>query len=112
MTDIPLEEQYNLQIVQDLSKGIYPSIISAKFHNTIINIIFAIANKIRKDTGLNKVVLSGGTFQNRYILGTSENLLKKNGFNVFTQSRIPSNDGGIALGQLAITAKRKNLGLI
>ncbi len=101
-----------IQIVQDLGKGIYPSIISAKFHNTIINIIFAIANKIRKDTGLNKVVLSGGTFQNRYILGTSENLLKKNGFNVFTQSRIPSNDGGIALGQLAITAKRKSLGLI
>jgi hydrogenase maturation protein HypF len=66
-----------------------------------------IVEKIRKETGLKKVVMSGGTFQNRYLLGNLEPRLKRSGFDVYTQNLIPSNDGGIALGQLAIAAKRR-----
>jgi len=96
-------------IVEDLQNGINQEVISAKFHNTIINIIFEVANKIRKTEGLNKVVLSGGSFQNRYLLERAEDLLTNDGFEVFAQENIPANDGGLALGQIAIAAKRRAL---
>ena len=83
--------------------------ISSKFHNTVINVIFAVVSQLRKETGLNKVALSGGTFQNKYILSRLELLLAREKFEVFSQCKIPSNDGGIALGQLAVAAKRKEL---
>jgi hydrogenase maturation protein HypF len=51
--------------------------------------------------------LSGGTFQNKYLLETLENKLAKDNFTVFTHSRVPCNDGGIALGQLAVAARIK-----
>ncbi len=98
------------EIVQDLLEGVNVSEISAKFHNTVINVIFTVASQIRKETGLNKIVLSGGTFQNKYILSRVELILKKDGFEVFSHCKIPSNDGGIALGQLVIAAKRREPG--
>ena len=72
------------EIVQDLLEGVNVSEISAKFHNTVINVIFAVVSQIRKETGLNKIVLSGGTFQNKYILSRVELILKKDGFEVFS----------------------------
>ncbi len=97
------------EIVKDILSGVPPSEISSKFHNTVINSIFAVAADLRKKQGINKIVLSGGTFQNRILLEQSEQLLKEAGFDVYTHSKIPSNDGGIALGQLIITAKRRAL---
>ena len=97
-------------MISDIRSGIDTSIISAKFHNTIVELIVEMAIKVRDEKGLEKVALSGGTFQNRIILEKTENSLKNKGFEVFTQSEIPSNDGGIALGQLAIAAKRRVLG--
>ncbi|MCK5838458.1 MAG: hypothetical protein KAG99_01360, partial [Bacteroidales bacterium] len=95
------------EIVQDIFDKIAPPIISAKFHNTIINVIFAASSTIRNRYDVNSVVLSGGTFQNRYIAENVEKKLNDNGFNVITHSQVPSNDGGIALGQLSIAAKRR-----
>ena len=100
------------KMINDLNSGVSISIISAKFHNTIVDIILQSIHTISKKTSLNKVVLSGGTFQNRIILERTEIMLRQNGFEVFSQSLIPSNDGGIALGQLAIAAKRRELGLM
>ncbi|MCD4679639.1 MAG: carbamoyltransferase HypF [Bacteroidales bacterium] len=105
---IQLNKTFN-KIIEDLSKNIHVSVISAKFHNTIINIIFAVASKIRDDYKINKIALSGGSFQNRYISEKVEKLLTQNNFQVYTQCTVPSNDGGIALGQLAIAAKRRSL---
>ncbi len=99
-------------IVDDIADGIDVAEISAKFHNTVINVIFAVASQIRKETGINKVVLSGGTFQNKYILSRIEKILEKERFEVFSQLKVPSNDGGIALGQLVIAAKRRELGML
>ena len=96
-------------IVTDLQSGINKGIIATKFHCTIINIIFAMAIKMRKDSGLNKVVLSGGSFQNRFLLENIENLLADEGFEVFSHEKIPPNDGGLALGQLIIAAKKREL---
>jgi len=99
-------------IIDDLDQNISPGVISAKFHNTILNVAEKVVADMKDSTGLNKVVLSGGTFQNRYLLGNLEKKLSLSGYQVYTQKKIPSNDGGIALGQLAIAAKRRTLGLI
>ena len=95
------------ELTDDFITGVDLSLIATKFHNTIISAIFEAANLIRKKTGLNKVVLSGGVFQNKYLLEGTINLLKKNNFEVYAHAEVPSNDGGIALGQLAIASKRR-----
>ena len=90
-------------IISDIDK-IPVTIISAKFHNTIINSIIDLSEMIRKETGINKVVLSGGVFQNGYLLGKSMEQLKSNKFNVYTNEQVPANDGGIAIGQLIVAS--------
>lgn len=95
-------------IVGDLMSGIDRGLISARFHNTIVDVIVELAQGIRSERGLDRVALSGGLFQNRYVLGRSERRLGEAGFTVFTQKEVPSNDGGIALGQLAVAAWRRS----
>jgi hydrogenase maturation protein HypF len=81
------------------------SVISAKFHNTVAQVILEVSRQIRNDTSLNKVILSGGVFQNKYLLEKSSYLLTRNRFKVFTNHLVPANDGGISLGQLVIASK-------
>ncbi len=95
------------QIVTDIQKNVPGSEISLKFHNTIVDIIQKIVNSVSKETGLKKVVLSGGTFQNRYISEKIEIKLQLSGLEVYMNEKIPCNDGGIALGQLAIATKKR-----
>lgn len=97
-------------IVRDINNKVPPGKISTKFHRSVVNIIIQSAINLRAESGINKVVLSGGTFQNRFIMTETENGLFKNNFKVFTPSLYPSNDGGIALGQLMIAAKRLETG--
>jgi hydrogenase maturation protein HypF len=99
------------EIIDDIINGKPDWYISTKFHNTIISVIFAVADRIRKDTGIQRVVLSGGSFQNRYLLKGAEESLGRKGFEVYAHQRIPSNDGGLALGQLLIGARKIKLGL-
>ncbi|MDP1622822.1 MAG: carbamoyltransferase HypF [Bacteroidales bacterium] len=94
-------------IIDDLIAGVEITMIATKFHNTINTAIFDTVNTIRKQSGKNKVILSGGVFQNKYILEKTSMLLRKNNFEVYTHSAVPSNDGGIALGQLAVASKRR-----
>jgi hydrogenase maturation protein HypF len=96
-------------IVDDMNLGIDKSTIATKFHNTIISVIFESVNAIRRKDGINKVVLSGGVFQNKYLLEGTITLLGKNNFEVYTHASVPTNDGGIALGQLAVASKRREL---
>ncbi|MDD5457555.1 MAG: carbamoyltransferase HypF, partial [Candidatus Margulisbacteria bacterium] len=91
-------------IVEDLQRGVENAFISLKFHNTVIKMIIKVAKKIRRDTAINKIVLSGGCFQNRYLLENTEIGLKKEKFEVYSHELVPTNDGGIALGQIAIGA--------
>lgn len=76
--------------------------IASVFHNTLVKIITEVCQKINKITNLRKVVLSGGVFQNMYLLKRIVAQLEKSGFEVYTHSMVPPNDGGIALGQLVI----------
>ena len=94
-------------IVEDIKENSKPGIISAKFHNTIISVIQEVINKMKIRHFCNKVVLSGGTFQNKYLLEGTEKVLLKNGFRVYSHNVVPTNDGGISVGQLAVAAKRR-----
>jgi hydrogenase maturation protein HypF len=87
-------------IVSDLKLKVQKEIIARKFHNTIINIIIHIAESIKKETGLRIVTLSGGVFQNTILLENVFNKLKGRGFTPLIHQVVPSNDGGISLGQI------------
>lgn len=86
-----------ISITNDLRNDINPSAIAAKFHNTLAKVIL----EITKKSGLKKVVLSGGCFQNAFLTERTINLLHENDYQVYWHQRIPTNDGGIALGQIA-----------
>ncbi len=77
-------------------------VISARFHNTVVDAIVETCRRIRASGGLKQVCLSGGVFQNKYLTERSVEHLRGCGFEVFLHSRVPANDGGIALGQVAI----------
>lgn len=94
------------EMVADINTGLAASVVSAKFHNTLIKVILYVVSEIRSKTGLQKVALSGGVFQNRLLLERTEIELQKQHFIVYSHHKVPSNDGGIAVGQLAITASR------
>jgi hydrogenase maturation protein HypF len=100
------------QITSDYLNGVKIGEISAKFHNTIIQLTIYVSEIIKQSYSINKVVLSGGTFQNKYLTENLETELKKRGFEVYLPEHIPVNDQGIAMGQLAIAAKRRELNLI
>lgn len=91
-------------IICDIENGVPKDVISSKFHETVAGIIHAGCIKIRKESGLNKAVLSGGVFQNMILLEKSVSKLECSGFKVFVHSKVPANDGGIALGQAVIAA--------
>ena len=83
--------------------------ISVKFHNTIARVMLDISIQIRKNTSINKVFLSGGVFQNKYLVEKSLSLLRNKGFGVYINHLVPSNDGGISLGQIIVASKIKML---
>ena len=94
------------RIFEELLKKIPKSKISAKFHNTLTGAVLEISSKIRKNSGICRVALSGGVFQNNYLLNECFNILKKDGFKVYSNFKVPVNDGGISLGQAYIAALR------
>jgi hydrogenase maturation protein HypF len=90
-----------LEILLDLQKGDSAGMISAKFHNTLTEIIVAIARQL----GEPRVLLTGGCFQNRFLIERSVRRLSDAGFQPYWHHRVPPNDGGIALGQVVAAAR-------
>lgn len=90
------------EILKDRFSKVDVSIISLKFHNTICQFTFDICKLIREKYKINEVALSGGVFQNKYLLTKIKSTLSSGKFKVHTQKKVPTNDGGIALGQLII----------
>jgi hydrogenase maturation protein HypF len=93
-------------IVRDLIKKEEKSIIAAMFHNTVAQMINEVCLRLRKEHNLNLVCLSGGVFQNMFLLDRTYSLLTKNRFKVYTHHKVPPNDGGISLGQAVIANQR------
>ena len=83
-------------ILADLKREVPIGTISAKFHNTLAEVIVAVARR----TGVPQVALSGGCFQNRYLTERAAVRLAQAGFRPYWHQRIPPNDGGIAFGQI------------
>jgi len=83
---------------------------AAMFHNTLARALLTTCLCIRKETGLTRVCLGGGTFQNARLSGGLQNLLAKEQFEVYLPIQLPVNDGGLALGQIVIGAALANAG--
>lgn len=92
------------QIVSELAAGQAAGYISDRFHTTISDMVRSSCRVIRDASGVNKVCLSGGVFQNVTLMDRMTAGLADAGFEVFTHSLVPPNDGGLALGQAAIAA--------
>jgi hydrogenase maturation protein HypF len=89
-------------VVSDLVEGTGRSKISARFHQTIATLIIDACEAIRMASGLNRVALSGGVFQNMILLASVTRGLRHSGFEVYTHQLVPTNDGCISLGQAVI----------
>jgi hydrogenase maturation protein HypF len=96
------------QVADDVQKRLEPGTISLKFHDVMVRIFTEIAQRLRTKTGIDHVALSGGCFQNMYLLTLLKQTLEQKGFTVYTHSKVPPNDGGISLGQ-AVVANFQNI---
>jgi hydrogenase maturation protein HypF len=77
-------------------------ILAARFHNSVVELSVALCQKVERDYGVRTVALSGGVWQNRYLLVHSLRRLQEAGFRVLWHHHVPANDGCIALGQALI----------
>jgi len=92
------------RIVRDVSMGVARARMAAKFHNALADATVEVCRRIAAESGLRRVCLSGGTFQNVRLLGAVAAGLRASGLEVVLHAHVPPNDGGIALGQVAIAA--------
>ncbi|NQS97086.1 MAG: carbamoyltransferase HypF [candidate division Zixibacteria bacterium] len=91
-------------IVEDVERGISKREIAVRFHNTMVEMMTAIARRINE----NRIILTGGCFQNRYLTERAVNRLRSEGFQPYWHQRVPPNDGGIAVGQAYAASLVKN----
>jgi hydrogenase maturation protein HypF len=97
-------------LVADVLSGVAASTVSARFHNGIAQMVVDAASQQRADTGIDKVVLSGGVWQNLTLMRRTLSLLRSRDFSVYLHREVPTNDGGLSLGQAAVAACRLRAG--
>lgn len=90
-------------VLRDVAGGVPAGMISEKFHNTLIDAVIAVARHRNSE----KMALTGGCFQNKYLTEGVVSRLQAAGFRPYWHQRVPPNDGGIALGQLVAASQRK-----
>jgi hydrogenase maturation protein HypF len=92
------------QVADDVQRGCAASVIGRRFHSSLVEVVAQVCSQLAKETGLSKVVLSGGVFMN--VLLTTETVarLTRDGLRVYRHQTVPTNDGGLCLGQLAVAA--------
>ncbi|MCW2621650.1 MAG: (NiFe) hydrogenase maturation protein HypF, partial [Frankiales bacterium] len=93
-------------LTDDLLSGTDVPVVAARFHNALADTVLAVCGRLREQSGLETVALSGGVFQNALLLGGCLDRLEAAGFLVLTHRQVPCNDGGISLGQAAAAAAR------
>lgn len=93
-------------LLADLGRGAAVGVISRRFHNGLVDVFVRLATLLRDRTPLNRVCLSGGTFNNVYLSRQLEAQLSHAGFEVFTHHEVPAGDGGLSLGQAVIAARQ------
>ncbi len=108
--EIPLRPLIR-SIVEAIREGQKFPVLAARFHKTLIALFGQIIHQISTETGIRKVVLSGGVFQNEILLTGIMKYLKEKNMDVYMQRLFPANDGGIALGQAVIAQKLLSAGM-
>ncbi|MFP3870275.1 MAG: carbamoyltransferase HypF [Syntrophobacteria bacterium] len=92
------------QVAEDVAAGKPAGVISGKFHETLVAMFTESCLHLSRGFGINRVVCSGGVFQNVYLLEHLERRLASSGLRVYTPQRVPCNDAGISLGQAMVGA--------
>jgi len=93
-------------LIKDVMAGIPTSKISARFHNGLAEGVRMVVQRMSQETGIREVALSGGVWQNITLLRRTLSLLENDGFEVYIHREVPTNDGGLSLGQAMIAAGR------
>jgi len=95
-----------LALVDDVRTRVPVATISARFHNAVAKMVLKVIREISDDYGLQYVALSGGVWQNTFLLQKTLTILQDDGFRVYIHTKVPANDGGLALGQAIIAAHK------
>jgi hydrogenase maturation protein HypF len=96
-------------LVADIHRGVSIPVISARFHNGLAELSRLVCAEIRRQTGISEVALSGGVWQNMALLERTVLGLEKDGFTIYVHRQVPTNDGGLSLGQVLVGAARFEL---
>jgi hydrogenase maturation protein HypF len=97
-------------MIDDMRRGCAPGAIAAGFHRAVAELIAEVADRLREETGIDRVALSGGVFQNVFLLRLARAALAARHLQVLTHRLVPPNDGGLALGQVAVAGRRRDGG--
>jgi len=95
-----------VEVAEDAVRGIRPAIIARRFHSALVDVVAAVCASLRSRTGIDRVAISGGVFQNALLTAELIDQLGQDGFQTFRHRRVPPGDGGLSLGQIAIAAAR------
>ncbi len=95
-------------VVEDVQRGVGRALIARRFHDGLADTIALVCSRLRDESGIHDVVLSGGVFVNALLCAGTLERLGRRGFRVHVHRTVPPNDGGLSLGQLAVaTAIRR-----
>ena len=91
-------------MLRDKRQGVPPPVLAGRFHRGVADLAVELAAFFAKETGVRQLVLSGGCWQNLWLLEQVWPRLQESGLAVYANAAVPVNDGGLALGQAAIGA--------
>jgi hydrogenase maturation protein HypF len=95
-------------VASEARRKVAPAVIARRFHSTVVEAIAGVCARVREETTLNDVVLSGGVFLNGLLTSEVVSRLSEDGFAVYRHRRVPPNDGGLCLGQIAVAAAQRS----
>ncbi len=95
-------------VVNDLKCAVPVGIVSRRFHEGFVDVLARTAKLIHRETSLDNICLSGGSFQNVFLLEHLKRRLEAESLNVFTHAEVPCGDGGLSLGQALVAAHRSS----
>lgn len=91
----------------DVAAGTGTAVMSRRFHSAIVAMVVAECEAVRRERGVNQVVLSGGVFLNEFLLVNCLVALRRAGFEAHSHRLVPTNDGGVSLGQIMVASARQ-----
>jgi hydrogenase maturation protein HypF len=97
------------EVVYVISEGIAAALISRRFHSTVVSLMVEVCGRLARQTAISQVVLSGGVFLNEFVLVNALTLLRSKGLTPYCNEFVPTNDGGVSLGQIMVANAQHKL---